>query len=87
MGGGVFVRRNDAYIEMVEEPYPLEGHLQELIERHPNLLAGDQVNPEAPRRWLMLSREAGSRLRKAAPAAGASTTCCSTRMQSRRSWR
>jgi hypothetical protein len=59
VGGGVFVRRDDAYIEMVEEPYALEGHLQELIERHPNLLAGDQVNPEAPRRWLMLSREAG----------------------------
>jgi hypothetical protein len=44
---------------MVEQPYELEDHLQELIERHPNLLAGDQVNPDAPRRWLMLSREAG----------------------------
>src|SRR5262249_4474714 len=44
---------------MLEEPYALEGHLQELIEKHPNLLAGDQVNPESPRRWLMLSREAG----------------------------
>src|SRR5689334_13424220 len=43
---------------MAEEPYELEGHLQALIERHPNLLAGDQVDPATPRRWLLLSREA-----------------------------
>ncbi len=57
MGGGVFLRRGDQLVEMVEESYALEDHLQELIERFPNLLAGDQVNPDAPRRWLMLSRE------------------------------
>src|SRR5262249_35231465 len=45
-------------IEMVEQPYELEDHLQELVERHPSLLAGDQVDPDAPRRWLLLSREA-----------------------------
>src|SRR4051794_8902230 len=44
---------------MLEQPYGLEAHLQSLIERHPNLLAGDQVNTEVPRRWLLLSREAG----------------------------
>lgn len=44
---------------MSEEAYVLEDQLQELIERHPNLLAGDQVSPDAPRRWLLLSREAG----------------------------
>ena len=58
MSGGVFLKRGDDLIEMVEQPYELEDHLQELIERHPNLLAGDQVNPDAPRRWLMLTREA-----------------------------
>lgn len=58
MSGGVFLKRGDDLIEMVEQPYDLEDHLQELIERHPNLLAGDQVNPDAPRRWLMLTREA-----------------------------
>ncbi len=42
---------------MIEQRYELEDHLQELIERHPNLLAGDQVSPDSPRRWLMLSRE------------------------------
>lgn len=59
MSGGVFLKRGDDLVEMVEQPYQLEDHLQELIERHPNLLAGDQVNPDAPRRWLLLSREAG----------------------------
>jgi hypothetical protein len=57
MGGGVFLRRGEGLVEMVEQRYELEDHLQELIERFPNLLAGDQVNPDAPRRWLMLSRE------------------------------
>ena len=57
MSGGVFLRRGERLVEMIEESYALEDHLQELIERHPNLLAGDQVNPDSPRRWLMLSRE------------------------------
>jgi hypothetical protein len=57
--GGVFLRRGDELVEMVEQRYELEDHLQELIERHPNLLGGDQVDPDAPRRWLVLSREAG----------------------------
>ena len=57
MAGGVFLRRGLDLIEMSEEAYALEDHLQELIERHPNLLAGDQVNPDAPRKWLLLSRE------------------------------
>lgn len=59
MGGGVFLKHGDDLIEMVEQPYALEADLQALIERHPNLLAGDQVNPDTPRRWLLLSREAG----------------------------
>ena len=59
MSGGVFLKRGDDLVEMAEQPYALEDHLQELIERHPNLLAGDQVSPDAPRRWLLLSRETG----------------------------
>ena len=50
MSGGVFLRRGEGLVEMIEERYELEDHLQELIERHPNLLAGDQVNPDSPRR-------------------------------------
>jgi hypothetical protein len=58
VSGGVFLKRGEELIEMIEQPYVLEDHLQELIERHPNLLAGDLVDPDAPRRWLLLSREA-----------------------------
>jgi len=59
MSEGIFLRRGDELVEMLEEPYELEDHLQELLARHPNLLAGGQINREAPRRWLLISRETG----------------------------
>ena len=31
--------------------------LQDLLERNPDLLPGDQINPEDPRRWLLIKRE------------------------------
>jgi hypothetical protein len=75
MAGGVFLRRGTELIEMVEQPYELEDYLQELVERHPSLLAGDQVDPDAPRRWLVLSPKQPFRRRRAAPADGASIIC------------
>lgn len=56
---GIFLRQGDELIEMTEQPYALEDHLQNLIARHPNLLAGDQIDRESPRWWLLISREAG----------------------------
>jgi hypothetical protein len=56
---GIFFRQGDELIEMTEQPYALEDHLQELLARHPNLLAGGQINRESPRRWLLVAREAG----------------------------
>src|SRR5262249_39244062 len=46
-------------VEMREQPYDSEDVLQELIARHPNLLAGDQMDNAAPRRWLLVTREMG----------------------------
>jgi hypothetical protein len=46
-------------IELRSSPYDSEAILQELLETHPNLLVGDQVDPAAPRRWLLIEREAG----------------------------
>jgi hypothetical protein len=43
---------------MVETPYEAEKVLQELIEKFPSLLAGDQYSGDAPRRWLLVGREA-----------------------------
>jgi hypothetical protein len=44
---------------MEATPYSSEGLLQSLLERHPDLLAGEQVDPDDPRRWLLVKREAG----------------------------
>lgn len=40
-------------------PYENEDIFQELVERYPDLLAGDQMNPASPRRWLLIKREMG----------------------------
>lgn len=44
-------------VSMVPTPYEYESVLQELLESHPDLLAGGQMTPEAPRRWLLMRRE------------------------------
>jgi hypothetical protein len=44
---------------MTEQPYTSEDLLQTLVEKYPDLLAGDQINESAPRRWLLVSREFG----------------------------
>jgi hypothetical protein len=38
--------------------YASEDILQELVAKHPEVLAGDQIDPDAPPRWLLLGREA-----------------------------
>jgi len=58
-GAGIFLIRNDGeLVEMTEEAYDSEGRLQTLLVRHPNLLAGGQINSAEPRRWLLVRREA-----------------------------
>ena len=60
MTGGVFLIQDDGeLVEMTEQPYGSEERLQELLARYPNLLAGGQIDPAAPRRWLLVSREVG----------------------------
>jgi hypothetical protein len=50
---------DDELVEMTEQLYDSEDILQQLLENYPNLLAGDQFAGEEPRRWLLVSREAG----------------------------
>jgi len=60
MTGGVFLIQDDGQlVEMGEQPYGSEEKLQELVAKYPNLLAGSQIDPAAPRRWLLVSREVG----------------------------
>ena len=44
---------------MSEEPFALEDTLQELVANHPELLSGEQIAPENPRRWILVKREQG----------------------------
>ncbi|MGD9755011.1 MAG: hypothetical protein AB7W59_28810 [Acidimicrobiia bacterium] len=55
-------------VEMVAEPYDSEDVLQRLLEQHPSLLAGAQMRPDDPRRWLLVQREAGVADRPDGPA-------------------
>jgi hypothetical protein len=58
MPGSIFVLHEDgALVEMRETSYDSEALLQRLLAEYPNLLAGDQIDPVAPRRWLLVTRE------------------------------
>jgi len=60
MAGKIYVLRDgDNLAELTLSPYPDENSFQNLIEKHPEILAGDQINPDNPRKWLFISREMG----------------------------
>ena len=52
VGGG-----KDRLLPMVETAYSNEDVLQTYLERYPDLLPGEQIDPENPRRWLLVARE------------------------------
>lgn len=59
MSGTIFVLQgNRQLVPLNEEPYEAERLLQELLAQYPDLLAGEQISPDAPRRWLLVKREA-----------------------------
>ncbi|MEH2004168.1 hypothetical protein [Nostoc sp.] len=58
MSGGIYlIQDNCQLVEMKEEPYESEYGLQKLLADYPSLLAGEQIDSAAPRRWLLISRE------------------------------
>lgn len=57
-GAIYLIHNNGELIEMTEQPYNSEVVLQRFLATHPNLLAGDQIDTTAPRRWLLITREA-----------------------------
>ncbi len=59
MAGVFLIRSNKELIELAEKPYASEDLLQKLLAKYPALLSGDQLDPERPRRWLLVSREMG----------------------------
>jgi hypothetical protein len=55
------VRDDDSLTPLEERPYDTEDQLQTLLERYPDLLAGEQMDENSPRRWLLIAREMGIR--------------------------
>jgi hypothetical protein len=59
-GDGLFhIDSENTLVAMTVTPYEAEDILQHLLETHPDLLAGGQMTPEAPRRWALVKREHG----------------------------
>ncbi len=58
MAEKIYIRNASGGLEpVVEERFETEDLLQELIGQHPELLAGDQMRPEDPLRWILIRRE------------------------------
>jgi hypothetical protein len=57
VSGGIYLVQGGDLVEMAEQDYASEARLQELLAKYPNLLAGDQIDGDEPRRWLLLERE------------------------------
>jgi hypothetical protein len=60
MSGKIFTITANRQLQPLDEvAYSNEADFQELIAEFPDLLAGDQIDPGRPRRWLLVTREAG----------------------------
>lgn len=58
MSGGIYLVQGDGQlVEMTDQDYASEDRLQVLLAKYPNLLAGDQIDSNELRRWLLVSRE------------------------------
>lgn len=58
MSHTIYMKNKDGIlIELMETPYDSEKIFQELIEQYPMILAGNQINPDNPRQWILISRE------------------------------
>ena len=58
MAGAIFlVNDKGELVEMYEQPFETEMIFQRLLADYPNLLAGDQIDVESARRWVLIARE------------------------------
>lgn len=59
MAGGIYlVQLDNSLVELGEQGYVTEAVLQRYLADYPHLMAGDQIDPASPRRWLFIRREA-----------------------------
>ena len=60
MSKQIYLIKKDGSLEPLKESsYMSEEDFQILLEQYPDLLAGDQIDENNPRRWLLISREMG----------------------------
>ncbi|GAA5506704.1 hypothetical protein [Novipirellula caenicola] len=60
MTGRIFnIQDSGELVEMVESGFVSEDDFQTLVEKYPDLLAGDQIRSDDPRHWLLIRREMG----------------------------
>lgn len=57
--GAFLLDDQDSLTEMPATLFAAELDFQRLLAQRPNLLAGDQIDPDVPRRWLLVDREIG----------------------------
>ena len=58
MAGRIYLLNGESkLIAMEESAYDSENLLQKLRADHPDRLAGEQIDAEEPRRWLLVTRE------------------------------
>jgi len=53
------LNKNQSLVELNESEFVTEKQFQELLEKYPKLISGSQINPENPRKWILISREIG----------------------------
>lgn len=59
MNNTIFLQNENGIVPLNETKYDTEDLFQELIENYPSILAGDQITPDDPRKWILISREMG----------------------------
>jgi hypothetical protein len=58
LNGKIFkITNNDELLAIHEKKHHNENNFQELLSKYPDLIPGDQIDHEKPRRWLLVGRE------------------------------
>ncbi|MCD6461423.1 MAG: hypothetical protein J7L61_01620, partial [Thermoplasmata archaeon] len=57
--GVIFLLTDKGLIPLKEEKFKSEDKFQEWLASHPELIPGDQISRDTPRKWLLIGREIG----------------------------
>lgn len=67
-GAGVFVIQKDGSLsELRSSKFATEDDFQALLEKYPDLIPGGEIDPESPRRWILVTRELGIAMQEDGP--------------------